>query len=90
MWNVGKATTYTVLNVYATKMAGVFMISTATIALRTRMLPRWLAAMGLALALAMVLIGGWLGWLSIALPAWVLLVSVYILRTGMRIRARHP
>ena len=39
VWSVGKATSYTALNVYATKMAGVFMISTATIALRTRVLP---------------------------------------------------
>jgi hypothetical protein len=71
-------------------MAGVFMISTATIALRTRVLPRWLARLGLALAAAMVLLGGWLGWLEIAFPAWVLLVSLQILRAGFGIRTRHP
>jgi hypothetical protein len=90
VWSVGKATSYTALNVYATKMAGVFMISTATIALRTRVLPRWLARLGLALAAAMVLLGGWLGWLEIAFPAWVLLVSLQILRAGFGIRTRHP
>jgi len=88
VWNVGKATTFTVLNVYTTKMAGVFMISTATIALRTRVLPRWLAATGLALALAMVAFGGLLGCLVIAFPAWVLLVSLYILRAGIRVRTQ--
>ena len=90
VWNVGKATTFTVLNVYTTKMAGVFMISTATIALRTRVLPRWLAATGFVLATAMVVLGGWLGWLSIAFPAWVLLVSLYILRAGMHVRTQRP
>lgn len=90
VWSVGKATSYTALNVYATKMAGVFMISTATIALRTRVLPRWLAMLGLALAAAMVLLSGWLGWLEIAFPAWVLLVSLQILRAGFRIRTWHP
>ena len=90
VWSVGKATSYTALNVYATKMAGVFMISTATIALRTRVLPRWLAVLGLTLAAAMVLLSGWLGWLEIAFPAWVLLVSLQILRAGFRIRTQHP
>ena len=71
-------------------MAGVFMISTATIALRTRVLPPWLATLGLALAAAMVLLSGWLGWMEIAFPAWVLLVSLQILRAGFRIRTRHP
>jgi hypothetical protein len=84
VWNVGKATTQSALHVYATKMAGVFMISTATIAFRTGVLPRWLAAVGLALAVTMVVLGGWIDWLDVAFPAWVLLVSVHILRAGLR------
>jgi hypothetical protein len=84
VWSVGRSTIHTVLAVYATKMAGVFMISTATIAFRTRVLPRWLAASGLGLALVMVVLGGWVGWLELAFPAWVLMVSLHILRAGLR------
>lgn len=86
MWTVGKETTHTTLRTYATKMAGVFMISTATIALRTSVLPRWLALLGLGIALTMVLLGGWIHWIEVAFPAWVLLVSVHILRAGIHVR----
>jgi hypothetical protein len=87
VWSVTRATTLTVLDVYATKMAGVFMVSTATIALRTRVLPRWLAVVGLAIALVLVVLGGRIHWIDIAFPGWVLLVSVYILRAGIRVQA---
>jgi hypothetical protein len=84
VWSITRATTFTVLDVYATKMAGVFMVSTATIALRTRILPRWLAVFGLCIALVLVILGGRIRWTDIAFPAWVLLVSIYILRAGIR------
>jgi hypothetical protein len=87
VWSVTRATTLTVLDVYATKMAGVFMVSTATIALRTRVLPRWLAVVGLAIALVLVVLGGRIHWIDIAFPGWVLLVSVHILRAGIRVQA---
>jgi hypothetical protein len=86
VWTITRGTTLTVLDVYATKMAGVFMVSTATIALRTRVLPRWLAVVGLCIALVLVVLGGRIHWIDIAFPAWVLLVSVHILRAGIRAR----
>ena len=43
-----------ILNTYAIKMAGVFMISTATLFLRTRVTPRWMALLGYALALLLL------------------------------------
>jgi hypothetical protein len=87
VWTITRATTLTVLDVYATKMAGVFMISTATIALRTRVLPRWLAVLGLCIALVLVILGGTIRWMDIAFPAWVLLVSLNIMRAGIRPQA---
>jgi hypothetical protein len=87
VWTITRGTTLTVLDVYATKMAGVFMVSTATIALRTRVLPRWLAVAGLCIALVLVVLGGRIRWIDIAFPVWVLLVSVHILRAGIRIEA---
>jgi hypothetical protein len=46
----GRATTYEIMNVYTMKMAGVFMISTCTLSLRTRIFPRWMAFLGFVLA----------------------------------------
>ena len=63
------------------------MVSTATIALRTRVLPRWLALLGLGVALILVIFGGRVRWMDVAFPAWVLLVSVHILRAGIRTEA---
>ena len=46
-YGFARAATYVTLNTYAIKMAGVFMISTCTLFLRTRVTPRWMALVGL-------------------------------------------
>jgi len=70
---------YSFLNVFAIKMAGVFTISTSITTLRTGFLPRWIAYLGFACALALLLIiSNWL-WIAMLFPAWTMLVSVYIL-----------
>ena len=74
-----RAVTYEIMNVYAMKMAGVFMISTCTLALRTGIFPRWMAFLGLALALFLLFSIGFFAWASLVFPLWVLLISVYIL-----------
>ena len=51
-----RAASYIIMNVYALKMAAVFMISTSTVVIRTGIAPRWIAFLGFALAL-MLLIG---------------------------------
>ena len=67
------------LNVFATRRSGVFIISTCTIALRTGVFPRWLAFCGYACAVALLLIiSNWL-WIEMLFPAWTLLVSADIL-----------
>ena len=45
-----RAVSYSLVNVYMVKMAGVFMISTSTVAMSTRFAPRWLAFLGYLLA----------------------------------------
>lgn len=75
----GRATMYAVANVYALKLAGVFMISTATIAARTEVMPRWLVVLSYAVALFFILSVGFVPWAILLFPAWVLLVSVYML-----------
>ena len=79
LWTFGRAGTYAALNVYAVKMAGVFMISTATISWRTGVLPRWLAVLGVLLAAALLTVAGDVELANLLFPAWVLLVSVHIL-----------
>ncbi len=43
LYSFGRTITYEIMNVYTMKMAGVFMISTCTLSLRTGILPRWMA-----------------------------------------------
>ena len=79
-----RAVTYEIMNVYAMKMAGVFMISTCTLSLRTGIFPRWMAFLGLALALFLLFSIGFFSWVSLVFPLWVLLISVYILLVNFR------
>src|SRR5262249_30050342 len=65
------------MNVYAVRMAGVFMISTSTVALRTDFVPRYIGILGYGLA-GLLLFGN-LEWSFFAFPAWVLLLSIHIL-----------
>jgi hypothetical protein len=79
VWTFGRASTYAALNVYAVKMAGVFMLSTATISWRTRVLPRWLAVLGAVLAVGLLSVVSTDEPVLLLFPAWVLLVSAYLL-----------
>lgn len=83
-WGLGRRITFTVLNVYAFRMGAVFIISTATIGLRTRTIPRWLAWSGYVAALVLLFGVGLSGWVSLLLPAWVFVLSVNILLTRLR------
>ena len=67
------------VNVYMVKMAGVFMISTSTVAMATRFAPRWLAALGYLLALLLLLGSSYFRWSFALFPLWVLMLSIQIL-----------
>jgi hypothetical protein len=73
-------------NVYALRMAGVTMISLGTIWFRTGLAPRWLVWVTYALALALLVVVNFSLWVTLIYPAWVLLISLYILW----LRYRHP
>jgi hypothetical protein len=73
-----RAAAFSLMNVYTIKMAGVFMITTSTIAIYTGFAPRWLAMLGYALAI-IILFGNYhLSWSFFLFPSWVLLMSAYI------------
>jgi hypothetical protein len=76
---VAKAQVYQISNVYAIKVAGVFMLSTSTVALRTRFLPRWMTYVGYLLAAFLLLAMGSIHWTPIVFPLWVLVMSCCIL-----------
>jgi hypothetical protein len=83
-YDFGRAIGAQVLNVYALKMAAVFMFSAATMAIRTRVLPRWVAILGYALASMLLAASHFVDWLGLAFPLWVFISSVYILMENLR------
>ena len=84
IYTFGRALTYEIMNVYSMKMAGVFMISTCTLSLRTGIVPRWMAFLGLGLALFLLLSVGFFYWAPLVFPLWILLISVHILGENLR------
>jgi hypothetical protein len=83
-YGFGRAMTYVALNTYAMRMAGVFMLSTCTILVRTGVMPRWMAWLGYALALVLLLTISSFSWVALVFPIWVFVISVYILIENMR------
>jgi hypothetical protein len=80
----GRGTSYVLMNVFAIKMAGVFLVSTCTIGRKTGIFPRWVAYLGYGCALVLlVVITNW-EWIALLFPLWILLVSAYILLADIR------
>jgi hypothetical protein len=79
-----RAAVYVTINVYMVKMAGVFMITTSTIAIYTGIAPRWLAILGYALAVLLLLGSYYISWSLFVFPVWVALISISILADNLR------
>jgi hypothetical protein len=80
----GQTLLNTLSKTYGVRMAAVFMISLATIWLRTGLMPRPLVYATYLVAVALLLAGDVSAWLVLAFPVWVLLVSVLLLaRAGV-------
>jgi hypothetical protein len=82
--HIARSVAYNLMNIYAIKIAGVFMISTSTVAIYTGMAPRWIAILGYALALILLVGSYYIAWSFVVLPMWVLLISVFILIDNLR------
>jgi hypothetical protein len=82
-----RALAYTLMFGFASRAAALFMLSTATVGLRTGAFPRWFALVGYVVGIALLVTVSFFDWIILALPAWVAFVSVVIL---VRERARHP
>jgi hypothetical protein len=83
---LGRRTIDALLNLFGMKMAGVFMISTCTIGLRSAIFPRWIAFVGYACALVLLLVIANWKWIQLVFPLWMLLVSMQILLAEFRSR----
>jgi hypothetical protein len=84
VYSYGRHVVYQVSNVYAIRMAAVFMMSLGTVGLRTRAMPRWLSIATVVLAGVLLIVSSFSLWVSLVFPAWVLVVSVYFLVTNLR------
>jgi hypothetical protein len=78
-FRLARSLSYIFVNVYAIKMAGVFMITTSTVITYTGIVPRWTAAVGYVLALFLLVGSYWVGWGFVLFPIWVLTISMCIL-----------
>ena len=80
----GRNLTHDLIAVYAMRMAAVFTVATSTILLRTGTGPRWLGIGGLVVGAIMLLTAGFTPWIELLFPAWLLVLSIHILRAGFR------
>ena len=88
MFAFGRRASYAIMNVFGIKMAAVFIFMTSSIGLRTGFLPRWLTFVGFAKGLVLLLVITEFVWIALLFPAWVLLVSAYILITDIATETR--
>jgi hypothetical protein len=80
----GQALLLTLSKTYALRMAGVFMISLATIWLKTGLVARWLVILTYVLALTLLFASDVSMWMTLTFPVWVLIVSLMALnRAGV-------
>jgi len=83
-FRLARSTAYVLVNVYAIKLAGVFLITTSTVVIYTQIAPRWIAILGYVMAAILLLGSYYTSWNFVVLPAWVMLMSTYILIDNVR------
>jgi hypothetical protein len=89
----GQMLLLTLSKTYALRMAAVFMISLATIWLKTGLMPKWLVGVTYLVAVGLLLASDISMWITLAFPVWVLVVSLLLLiRAGVidLRRGDHP
>ena len=80
----GKMVMLAATQTYAVRMAAVFMMSLATIWLRTGLMPKWLVALSYLAAVGLLVASDISMWITMVFPVWVLMVSGLLLaRAGL-------
>jgi hypothetical protein len=70
--------------IYALRMAAVFMLSQATLWMRTGVMPRWMALLSIVIAVVLLFAVSQSLWIVLVFPGWVFMVSAYILAAHLR------
>ena len=75
------------MNIYAVRMAGVFMFSISTVAIYTGFAPRYISFLGYGLGLFLLFGNAYVEWSFLVFPVWVLLLSAQVLTNDLRRRS---
>ncbi len=75
-----------IFGIYVMRMAAIFLFSQATLWLRTKVMPRWIIFITYPIGLVLLFVFTRSFWVVLVFPAWVLLVSVYIMVVSFRRR----
>lgn len=78
-----------IFGVYALRMAGIFLVSQATLWLRTGVMPRVMAIVTYPVALVLLFVYAQSPWAILIFPVWVFVVSIYILLVTLSNRRAH-
>jgi hypothetical protein len=81
---VSKEVILQIINVYALRMAAIFMLSLGTLWLRTGALPRWVTFVTYAVALVLLFVTSYSAWVALVFPLWAFAVSVLLLARSYR------
>ncbi len=80
----------TIVGVFATRMAAMFVITTTSIARSAHVLPRWFVWLSYLLGIVLLLTSTISRFLVLAFPLWLLLLSVLLLARARHIPADIP
>jgi hypothetical protein len=75
------------MNIYAVKMAGVFMFSISTVVISTGFARRYVGFLGYGLALFLLFGNLYVEWSFLVFPVWVLLLSAHVLANDLSPRS---
>jgi hypothetical protein len=75
-----RALGYTLMFGFGTRAAAVFLLAMATIGIKSGVFPLWLARAGYVVGIVLLVVVVFWDWVILILPAWVALVSLFVLR----------
>jgi len=78
-----------IMGSYFLRMASVYMLSIGSLWTRTKVVPHWLTLVTYALAVPFLIFAGSIRWARFVFPAWVLMVSIFILVLNFRRKDAH-
>jgi hypothetical protein len=75
-----RSLSYSIMFGFTTRAGALFILATATVGRRTGAFPAWFSALGYISGLLLLVTVSFFDWIVLVLPAWVAIVSLFILR----------